>query len=206
VNDAPSFSLSAGDTSDEDEGVQSVGGFATSISPGGPGEGGQTVTFQITNNTNPTLFSAGPALSSTGTLTYTAAPNAFGSATITVTLQDNGGTANGGVNTSAPQQFTITVNPINDVVNLQNATITYSTLGNTQLHVAGATLAGLASIADASGAMTKAVATDVDDPMAPAVVPLVGQDTGEGTVTIAADGSFTYVPDAGFAGTDSFTV
>ena len=34
-----------------------------------------------------------------------------GTATVTVTLQDNGGTANGGSNTSAPQTFTITVTP-----------------------------------------------------------------------------------------------
>ena len=47
-------------------------------------------------------------------LTYTAAPNATGTATITVALQDNGGTANGGVDTSAPQTFTITVTPVND--------------------------------------------------------------------------------------------
>ena len=36
-----------------------------------------------------------------------------GSATITLTLQDNGGTANGGVDTSSPQTFTITVSPVN---------------------------------------------------------------------------------------------
>src|SRR5215471_7546928 len=50
-----------------------------------------------------------PAVSPAGVLTYTPATNAFGSATITITLKDNGGTANGGVDTSAPQTFTITV-------------------------------------------------------------------------------------------------
>jgi len=30
---------------------------------------------------------------------------------VTVVAQDNGGTANGGQNASAPQQFTITINP-----------------------------------------------------------------------------------------------
>ena len=34
--------------------------------------------------------------------------------TVTVPLQDNGGTANGGVDTSAPQTFTITVTAVND--------------------------------------------------------------------------------------------
>jgi hypothetical protein len=60
------------------------------------------------------LFSAGPAISSTGTLTYTPAANADGLATITLVIQDNGGTANGGVDTSPSQTFTITVNSVND--------------------------------------------------------------------------------------------
>ncbi|GAK59765.1 fibronectin, type III domain-containing protein [Candidatus Vecturithrix granuli] len=42
-------------------------------------------------------------------VTYTPAANASGAATVTVTLTDNGGTANGGVDTSAAQNFTITV-------------------------------------------------------------------------------------------------
>ena len=36
------------------------------------------------------------------------------SATVTVQMHDNGGTANGGVDTSAPQTFTITVTAVND--------------------------------------------------------------------------------------------
>src|SRR5262249_30976463 len=49
-----------------------------------------------------------------GTLTYTLAPNRFGVATVTVLLKDDGGTANGGQDTSAPQTFTITVTSVND--------------------------------------------------------------------------------------------
>src|SRR5438874_2717181 len=40
--------------------------------------------------------------------------NANGSATITVHAHDNGGTANGGVDNSGPQTFTINVNSVND--------------------------------------------------------------------------------------------
>ena len=72
------------------------------------------MTFNVTGNTNAALFSLAPAISPAGMLTYTAAPNATGTATITVQLQDNGGTAGGGVDTSAPQTFTITVTPVND--------------------------------------------------------------------------------------------
>src|SRR6185369_16340581 len=84
------------------------------ISAGAANESGQVLTFQITNNTNPALFSAGPVASPCGLLTFTAAANANGTAMITLVLKDNGGTANGGVDTSAPQTFTITVNAVND--------------------------------------------------------------------------------------------
>src|SRR6185295_9600108 len=90
-------------------------------------ESGQTLAFVVTNNTNPALFSAGPAVSPTGTLTYTPAPNANGTATITLVLMDNGDTANGGQNTSAPQSFTITINPIADTPSVTNASTTVNT-------------------------------------------------------------------------------
>jgi len=114
VNDAPSFTKGADQTVNEDAGAQTVNNWATGVSAGPANESGQTLTFQVTNNTNPVLFSVGPAVSSTGTLTYTPAANANGSATITVTAQDNGGTANGGVDTTASQSFTVTVNAVND--------------------------------------------------------------------------------------------
>ena len=113
VNDAPSFTKGANETVLEDSGARTVSNWATNISAGPPDENTQTVTFTATNDNNP-LFSVQPAISSTGTLTYTPAANAFGSATVTVTLKDNGGTANGGADTSAPQTFTITVLPVND--------------------------------------------------------------------------------------------
>src|SRR5213078_1198843 len=109
VNDAPSFTKGPDQTPNEDASAQTVNNWATSISAGGPDELGQTLTFQITGNTNAGLFSAGPAISSTGTLTYTPANNVAGTAQITVNLKDNGGTANGGVDTSANQTFNITV-------------------------------------------------------------------------------------------------
>ena len=65
-----------------------------------PNESGQTVNFLVSNDNN-ALFSAQPSVSSNGTLTYTPAANANGSATVTVQIHDNGGTANGGVDTSA---------------------------------------------------------------------------------------------------------
>jgi VCBS repeat-containing protein len=116
VNDAPTFAKGADQTVLEDAGIQSVSGWATGMTAGPSDEAGQTLAFNVTGNTNPALFSTPPAIDPlTGTLTYTPAPNANGSATITLTLKDNGGTANGGVDTSVPQTFVITVKPVNDV-------------------------------------------------------------------------------------------
>jgi hypothetical protein len=114
VNDAPSFTKGADQTALEDAGPQSVPGWATNLSRGPADEAGQTLAFQVVSNSNPALFAAGPAVSPTGELTFTPAANAFGSATIQVRLTDDGGTANGGIDTSEPQTFTITVNPVND--------------------------------------------------------------------------------------------
>jgi uncharacterized repeat protein (TIGR01451 family) len=113
VNDAPSFSI-ANHTSTEDAGAQSVANSATGISPGPADEAGQALTFSIASNTNPSLFSVAPAVSTSGTLTYTAAPNANGTATVSFTLHDDGGTGSGGADTSAPQSVTINVTPVND--------------------------------------------------------------------------------------------
>jgi hypothetical protein len=113
VNQAPSFTKGPDQTTLENSGAQTVSPWATAISPGPASESGQTVAFNITGDTNPTLFSAGPAVSPTGVLTYTPAPGVFGTATITLVLMDNGGTANGGVDTSAPQSFTITLTQVN---------------------------------------------------------------------------------------------
>ncbi|HOV50656.1 MAG TPA: Ig-like domain-containing protein, partial [Candidatus Cryosericum sp.] len=103
VNDVPSFTKGSNQTVLEDCGLQTLAGWATNISAGPPDEAGQTLTFIVTGTTNPALFSAGPAVASNGTLTYTPAPDANGTATVTVILQDNGGTANGGVDSSASQ-------------------------------------------------------------------------------------------------------
>jgi len=113
VNDAPSFTKGVNQTALEDSGARSVTDWATSISAGPSDESGQVITFTLTND-NSTLFAAQPALNPIGTLTFTPAANASGSATITVTLKDSGGTANGGVDTSASQTFQVTVTPVND--------------------------------------------------------------------------------------------
>ncbi|MCU1397844.1 MAG: hypothetical protein JWN62_953, partial [Acidimicrobiales bacterium] len=109
VNQAPSFTKGPDQVVDVDAGPQSVTGWASAISAGGTADAPQTIDF-IVSASNPALFSAVPAVSPTGVLTYTPAAGQSGVSTVTVRLHDNGGTANGGVDTSDAQTFTIGVN------------------------------------------------------------------------------------------------
>jgi hypothetical protein len=115
VNDTPSFTKGTDQTVQEDAGVQSILNWATGISSGPADESAQAVSFTVTSN-NEALFTAEgqPAVSSDGALTFTSATNASGTANVEVVVQDDGGTANGGSDTSGLQTFTITVNAVND--------------------------------------------------------------------------------------------
>lgn len=113
VNDAPSFAKGPDLTAQEDAGQQMVPNWATDLSAGPPDEAIQSLTFLVSNSNN-ALFSAQPAISPDGTLTYTPAPDGNGNAVVTVRLRDSGGTANGGADTSADQTFAITVAPVDE--------------------------------------------------------------------------------------------
>jgi hypothetical protein len=89
----------------------------------------------VTNVSNPALFSSFPSVSTNGTLTYTPATNATGTSTFTLDVQDNGGTANGGQDTSAPQTFTVTVGQAPAITSADAATFTAG-IANTFMIVA----------------------------------------------------------------------
>lgn len=109
VNDAPSFATGSDQTVGNAAGAQTVPGWATAISAGPSDEAGQVLTFHATNDNN-ALFAVQPAIdAATGNLTYTPASGANGSGTVTAILRDDGGTANGGVDASPAQTFTITI-------------------------------------------------------------------------------------------------
>ena len=110
--------------------------------------------------------------------------------------------ANDGLVNSNTAVALVQVVPVNDPPVLTNPVITYATAGNTQLHVAGQTLAGVASIADPLSALAKSVPTDPDG--TPTVVP-ASVTTVNGTFSITSNGAFTYVPAAGFTGTATYT-
>jgi VCBS repeat-containing protein len=190
VNDPPSFTPGGDQTVAEDAGAQSVA-WATAISKGGPGESGQTLTFDVSNDNN-TLFTSQPAISPSGTLTYQSAADAYGSAQVTVVLRDDGGTANGGSDSSAPVTFTITVTPVNDPPTVVNQTAAAHT--NMRVHVTGL-LIGASDAHDASPSYTPAFSLASVTPLSCA---------GCGVSNVNADGSFDFDPPAG--GTGSYTL
>ncbi|RLC20822.1 MAG: hypothetical protein DRI57_03895, partial [Deltaproteobacteria bacterium] len=113
VNDAPVFAKGTDVTVNEDAVPQTVTNWATEISPGPADESGQSLIFEVSLDSE-ALFSQGPAIDALGNLTFTPETDANGSAEITVTLKDDGGTENNGANASPPQTFIITVNAVND--------------------------------------------------------------------------------------------
>ncbi|MCC7510602.1 MAG: tandem-95 repeat protein [Planctomycetes bacterium] len=151
VNDQPSMTAS-NHTSDEDQGQVTVPGWAT-LQPG-PNESHQTaLQYTVSNVSNPALFSAAPTVDATGTLRYTAAADISGASTFDVTVQDNGGTASGGVDTSIAFNFTITVNPVNDAPTLTSVATLSGAAEDTPFNITFATIETAADEADIDSAL-----------------------------------------------------
>jgi Bacterial Ig domain/Dockerin type I domain len=182
VNEAPTINTPSNVTINENAGQQTVN--LAGIAAGG----GETQVLTVTassNNTaliNPTVTYTSP--NSTGILTFTPAANSFGTATITVTVTDNGGTLNGGVNQTSVQ-FAVTVNAvIPPKANAQTVSVPHDSSGT------GITLTGSDSNSP-SLPLTFAIATQ----------PAHGTLSGLNSTT----GAVTYTPAAGYHGSDTFT-
>jgi hypothetical protein len=109
ANQPPSFLKGADVSANDSSGPVSVVGWATNISPGPSDEADQSVQF-IVNNDRPELFAAGPQIDPAGKLSFTPAPNAHGTAHLSIQLQDDGGTLSGGHDISPAQTADITIN------------------------------------------------------------------------------------------------
>ncbi len=113
VNDAPTIDALSDATINEDASEQLV-----SLSGIGPGAANESQDLTVTaTSSNPGLVPH-PAVTyttpeATGSLSYTPAPDGYGTAVIMVKVKDDGGTANGGLDTSIIS-FTVTVSPEND--------------------------------------------------------------------------------------------
>src|SRR3989442_767810 len=119
--------------------------------------------------------------------------SANGSATVTVTLSDNGGTANGGVDTSATQTFTITVTPVNDVPSFTkgaNQTVLEDTGAQTVTAWATAISAG----PNETGQTLDFFVSNTNTPLFSA------------QPAVAANGTLTYAPAANANGSATVTV
>jgi VCBS repeat-containing protein len=112
VNDAPSFTAGGDVTVSVADGAFSQP-WATNASAGPANESGQTLAYDVSFDPDfalgPEFFSVPPSIAPDGTLSFT--PAFVGVAHLIVHVQDNGGTQNGGVDTSGDQKFTITINP-----------------------------------------------------------------------------------------------
>src|SRR5205823_15084110 len=112
VNDPPTLAAIADPANIlEDAGQQTINLIGISA---GPSET-QNLTVSATSSNpalilNPSVTYSSP--NSTGSLTYTPAANRFGTAVITVKVQDDGGTASGGVD-AITRTFTVRVDGVN---------------------------------------------------------------------------------------------
>lgn len=188
INDRPSFTKGADQAIIEDGGTQTLPGWATAVSAGSPYETSQLLSFGLTTD-NDSLFASPPTISPSGTLSYTPAPDAHGTAHVTVTLRDDGGTANGGQDTSSAQTFTIDVASANDAPSF--------VIGADQTILAGAgpqTIPGWATAISAGpadeSAQTLSFITSTNNLAMFSVLPAVD----------AANGTLTFTPSPGAAG------
>ena len=153
VNDAPILTLGSDLSVEEDSGAHEVEGFA-SVLPGPASESAQTVALAIAANSNEGLFASAPTIDATGRLTYTLAPDASGSATITLVATDDGGILDGGAN-QATATFRIDVAAVNDAPTIANLALDVATFvwgrGPVALDVGGDALVMDADGEDLSG-------------------------------------------------------
>jgi CSLREA domain-containing protein len=142
-NQAPTLNAISDLTINEDAGTQTVnlGGISA-----GAGETQNLTVTAASDNTalipHPTVTYTSP--SSTGSISFAPAANQSGIATVTVTVTDDGGTANGGVN-SVSRSFNVTVAAVNDApVNtvpgsqetVQHAPVVFSAANSNAISVA----------------------------------------------------------------------
>jgi VCBS repeat-containing protein len=146
---------------------------------------------------NPSAFGGTVLITGGGTgVSYQPAANYCndGSPVDTFTYTLNGGST---------ATVSVTVTCVNDPPTLTDATLDYAVAGNTQLRVGEATPgSSVAHLRDDDDALEKSQPSDVDGPGPITVVPQSGTTSNGGDFALAADGTFTYEPAAGFEGAD----
>ena len=145
VNDAPTTSGLANVTVNEDAADTVVDLFAAFADVE---DADAALTYTVVGNTNAALFTSTAVNGAAGTLTLDYAPNAFGSAVLTVRATDTGGAF-------VESSFTVTVNPVNDTPVFGNNTFAITNAGT--LAITAANLSAT-DIDDAAGTLAFNVA------------------------------------------------
>jgi large repetitive protein len=182
VNDSPTAAADTKSTAEDTVLSFPAAGLAANDAKGPPNEtGGQSLTVvSVESGANGTVELAA------GTVTFTPAANFSGVASFTYTIRDDG-TTNGTPDAkSAVGTVTVDVSAVNDAPVARADS--YGAVEGTSLTV------------DAPGVLAND--TDVDSASLSAVKVA---NAAHGTVTVDANGSFTYTPEPGFSGNDSFT-
>jgi len=126
VNDAPAFNVGANITVTEAAVVSTTPGFISGVVLGPTNEttgmSVQAISQYIVTAASPDQFKVQPAISLAGVLTFTPANNTSIASPITISVQlmDNGGTTDGGSDTSTVRTFTITLTPVADSLVVTN--------------------------------------------------------------------------------------
>lgn len=192
VNDAPSFIKGPDLIVPRNASPQSLLDWASNVIAGPDDEDGQAIIFEITSNSNPGIFTALPQVNAVGTLTFTPNPESSGSATISLRLKDDGGTEDGGADTSAEQTFTITILPTNNAPTFTPGPSVVAAAGATTTVPWATSLS--AGSADES-AQTLAFTIETNRPELFTTPP-----------TLSPSGEFSVSPVAGAAGDVTFSV
>jgi VCBS repeat-containing protein len=202
VNDAPVISAPASIAGTEDNALAITGLSVSDVDAGGSSI---TVTLAVGTGALSAVSGSGVTVGGTAsslTLTGTVADiNAFiaasgvsfappadfnGPVTLTMTANDGGNTGSGGAQ-SDTETITLNIAAVNDAPVADDDS--YTTDEDTPLTILAA---GVLTNDDDIESDALTVATVVTGP-------------ANGSLTVNSDGSFIYIPDAGFSGTDSFT-
>lgn len=191
VNDKPSFTM-ADVTIEVTEDTPATFPAWAAFNAGAPYEDGQTaLAYQLTGY-DPDLVEV-DVDEVTGALTVTPKPNATGETTVTISVQDSGGTANGGVDVSDTATFTINVNGEQDAPTADNFAFE-SIQEDGSLTFTAVDVLTLSGAVDADG-----------DPLSVKSVTI----TGGGAYTLTGVGTgnnpWVFTPEADWNGTVTFT-
>lgn len=178
VNDAPDFQVLEGIGVDEDSGAHTEASWVFDV-VSGPADETDAVFLSILEVSNPGLFLVGPSLAQDGTLTFTPAPNAYGSSTISVVAGDDGPGEAPHKNLSDIRWGTVHVYPVNDAPTAKDD---YGTVDE----------GGLLTSVNGGSASLLANDFDIDSQLILAS-PVLLVSPAYGSVEVYPDGSFYYM-------------